>query len=51
MMLFGRPVVAHFDGADMQREAGQAVFLAAGLVTLASLGAGYALWRLARASR
>lgn len=44
-------ITAHFDGAEMQREARQAVFVAAGLVTLASLGVTYTTWRIIKAIR
>jgi hypothetical protein len=44
-------ITTHFDGAEMQREAKQAVLLAAGLATVASLGAAYAAWKLVKTTR
>ena len=44
-------ITTHFDGAEMQREAKQAVLLAAGLVAAVSLGATYATWKLVKMTR
>lgn len=44
-------LTAHFDGVEMQREAKQAVFVATGLVALASLGVTYTTWRIIKAIR
>ena len=42
-------LLTHFDGAEMQREAKQAVLVATGLVALASLGVSYTTWRIIKA--